>query len=249
MDEKKFRLLLPAEEGNMILAREVGGGFAQLLDAPPAQVDDIKTALTEACNNSILHGYGGRSGTLSISGVCSEHALEFSVIDFGEGLSAASDNKGLGFGLPLIAAVSDEYEVKGGSEGGTKVRMAFGMNSAPTALGPDSDPGIPENTDSIVLEASLPGLTRRLAVAVGAAADLTVDRLSDLEVAMDLAEQQLSGTDAILAIRAGEDMRLELGPVTEPGEFELETFSRIGIAATWDRERNSLTISIVPRDV
>lgn len=252
MTDSNFSLLLPAEEGNLILVREVGGGFAELLGAPAPLIDDIKTALTEACSNSILHGYPSRPGSVLISGIGDPKALEFAVTDFGEGLSAVSSNKGLGFGLPLIAALADEFEVKGGLDGGARVRMSFPLDSLPAELRPDSEPDRCGIAESILLETPAADLAKRLAIAVGAASDLDVDRLSDLEMAMDLASRLLIDEEVVsLQISELDDSTtMTIGPFSDSlNERDLEPLDRLGIGVDRQDESDSITLSISPSSV
>ena len=53
------------------------------------------------------------------------NALTIHAIDAGLGISGARDSQGLGLGIPLIAALTDDVSFEPLSEGGTDVRMTF----------------------------------------------------------------------------------------------------------------------------
>jgi serine/threonine-protein kinase RsbW len=115
-------------------------------------------AVTEACTNVVVHAYEGE-GVLEVEMIADEEGLTIVVRDHGLGIHprpAGSGAPALGLGLPLIAALSDAFELRGSAGMGTEVRMTFAYtrdrDPADThpvtgAIGPDGrwDPAGPGN--------------------------------------------------------------------------------------------------------
>ncbi len=106
---------------------------------PTQRVDDLKTVVTEACNNVVLHAYpGAEEGPLEVTASASDDAIEIEVQDQGSGFQPSSgvgDELSLGLGLPLIAALSDSFEISGAAGKGTRMRMRFELAAAAVANG------------------------------------------------------------------------------------------------------------------
>src|SRR5918992_627110 len=57
--DSDIRLTLPARPENVAVVRHVLGALAEALALPPALVDDVRLAVTEACTNVVRHAYEG----------------------------------------------------------------------------------------------------------------------------------------------------------------------------------------------
>ena len=70
----------------------------------PELLDDLKTAVSEACNNVVMHAYDGVTGPLAVLLYVDLDAIEVLVRDQGSGipLSAPSDDRMQGAGVPII---------------------------------------------------------------------------------------------------------------------------------------------------
>jgi anti-sigma regulatory factor (Ser/Thr protein kinase) len=96
---------------------------------------DMKMAVTEACTNVVVHAYEDE-GMLEVEMIAGEDGLTIVVRDYGSGVQprpARTEPAALGLGLPLIAALSDAFELRGSAGTGTEVRMTFSYTR-------DSDP-------------------------------------------------------------------------------------------------------------
>ena len=51
----------------LTLVRGVLGALSETLSLDPELLDDLKTAISEACNNVVVHAYGGEPGPLEVS--------------------------------------------------------------------------------------------------------------------------------------------------------------------------------------
>jgi anti-sigma regulatory factor (Ser/Thr protein kinase) len=65
-NEPNVRLKLSNRPENVALVRAVLAGVAEAIDLDAEQLDDIRTAVTEACNNAVLHAYAGGEGPLEV---------------------------------------------------------------------------------------------------------------------------------------------------------------------------------------
>jgi len=76
----------------------------------------------------VVHAYDEDAGMLEVEMLADETGLTIVVRDHGAGIQprpARSEPPALGLGLPLIAALSDAFELKGSAGQGTEVRMTF----------------------------------------------------------------------------------------------------------------------------
>ena len=85
--------------------------------------------VTEACNNVVLHAYEDELGAAGGDGRAPlRRELEVQVADQGQGFRprANEGDASLGLGLPLIAALSDSFEISGGAGHGSRTTIRFG---------------------------------------------------------------------------------------------------------------------------
>ena len=171
-------------------------GLGELLAFDAALLDDLKTAVSEACNNVVLHAYGGEPGPLVLDLKITREGIEVMVRDEGSGIRqpASSDDR-MGVGLAVISALADRAEFVSTSEGGTEVRMSFTGRRAATKL---LDRQAGETLEDPVLRLSgdvvatlspvtlLTAVLGRVARALAAGAHFSLDSFSDLYLVTDL---------------------------------------------------------------
>lgn len=120
---------LPAKPEGVGVVRQALVGVADGLALDGSVLSDAKMAVTEACTNAVVHAYeDGQEGRLEVQMYADDVALTVIVKDTGSGIQPRPTRNAataLGLGLPLIAALSDQFEVRGGPGTGTEVRMAF----------------------------------------------------------------------------------------------------------------------------
>jgi serine/threonine-protein kinase RsbW len=125
----EVKLSLPARAEGVGVVRQALAGVADALVVDAAVLADMKMAVTEACTNVVVHAYDEHvEGMLEVEMMADKAALTIVVRDQGTGIErrpARRDAPALGLGLPLIAALSDTFELRGGAEAGTEVRMTF----------------------------------------------------------------------------------------------------------------------------
>ncbi len=251
----EVRLLLPALPANVALVRQALAGLTDALGVEPARAADMKIALTEACTNVVVHAYGERSGPLEVTMVVEHGRLVLGVRDRGGGLHplpGRDEGAPLGFGLALIASLSDELGLVGGKHG-TELRMAFALaegRAPPLAVQPSSEPDPP--SDEIVLQLRPPERTSlvlgRVISLVAARADFSIDRLSDAQIVSDAiagaATAQLA--DAALSVAIDEHdsgFDLVVGPFAPGGAQRLVDDTELpGLGSLLERLTDTLAV-------
>jgi anti-sigma regulatory factor (Ser/Thr protein kinase) len=133
----RVRLELESVPESVQLVRSVIRTLATTAELERSLLDDLNTAVSEACNNVVLHAYPlGSSGPLTFSMVVRGDQVEAIVRDRGCGMRRVSiRNRGLGMGVVVISALADHTEFKTDDGIGTEVRMKFRRPTpAPTVL-------------------------------------------------------------------------------------------------------------------
>ena len=131
---------IPSELGFEKVAMSTAAGMAQLMGFSSDRIEDLKTAVAEACINAIEHG-NRHDDTLRVGVELSttESALEVRVSDEGSGLAEAPDEPDIhrkmsgeehtrGMGMFLIQALVDEAEWHQGPPGKSYVRLVIRLN-------------------------------------------------------------------------------------------------------------------------
>lgn len=125
----EVRLTMPARPEGVGVVRQALAGMADALDFDAAVLADMKMAVSEACTNVVVHAYDDEGvGILEVEMSADETGLTVVVRDHGAGIQPRPARHGapaLGLGLPLIAALSDSFELRGSAGTGTEVRMSF----------------------------------------------------------------------------------------------------------------------------
>ena len=129
MEAAAVRLELPARPENVAVVRQAVAGVASVLGVDDPVLADMKMAVSEACANVVMHAYDHDRGTIEVEMQPGLAALTVIVRDYGHGVRPRldPDSSNLGLGLPLMAALSDEFEVRNNDTTGTEVRMAFNL--------------------------------------------------------------------------------------------------------------------------
>lgn len=130
------RLTIPAKPEYITLVRLALSGLSRFRPIDEEALGDLKLAVTEACTNSVRHGYEDGEGTVEIVYELRPDRLVVEVADDGPGFDAAGDRRspeGLaegGLGIEIIKAVSDEFESgRRTTGGGSRLRFAKLLNA------------------------------------------------------------------------------------------------------------------------
>jgi serine/threonine-protein kinase RsbW len=178
---RELRLTLPATADNVIVVRQAVAGVGEALGLSGSRIADLKTVVSEACNNVVLHAYEGEPGPLEVVAEPRSGELEVQVSDQGKGFRprANEGESSLGLGLPLIAALSDSFEISGGAGHGSRTTIRFGYTPPQFSDNGDSAE-TPEGLEIAITAGEMvkPVLARVIG-ALAARAELSVDRLAD----------------------------------------------------------------------
>jgi serine/threonine-protein kinase RsbW len=125
------RLTIPAKPEYISLVRLALSGISRLRPLSDETLGDLKLAVTEACSNSVRHGYGEKGeGVVEVVYELQPDRLVVEVVDDGPGFDAdgaRSNEEDLaegGLGIEIIKAVSDEFEAgRRGNGAGSRLRF------------------------------------------------------------------------------------------------------------------------------
>lgn len=132
--ENEMRLEFPSKSSNEAFARVAVAAFASQLDPTLEEIADIKTAVSEAVTNSIIHGYEGKKGYIKIFAGIKGNTIEIEVIDEGKGIedvelarqplyTSKPELERSGLGFTIMENFMDDLEVESTPGKGTRVRM------------------------------------------------------------------------------------------------------------------------------
>ncbi len=132
--ENKVKIILEAKSVNEGFARVAAAAFAAQLDPTVEELADIKTAVSEAVTNAIIHGYEGRSGKVCLEMECKGSLLTFIIRDKGRGIADVEkamrplytskphlERSGMGF--TVMESFMDSLAVSSRLDEGTRVVM------------------------------------------------------------------------------------------------------------------------------
>jgi serine/threonine-protein kinase RsbW len=225
------RLHLSNRAENVLVVREALTGVAEAIGLGGSDLSDIRTAVTEACNNVVLHAYGGQEGPLEVEVKVAASSLEVVVRDRGVGIAAGTASAGVepGIGLPVIEALAHSVAfVETPGSGGTEVRMAFATGAARGLQAPTRDgfepPAFAEidhattATISIAPTALARAVIPRLLCVLAARAQFSTDRISDSQLVADAlvahAGGSIMGSYLSMAVNVEpRDLELRVGPL------------------------------------
>jgi serine/threonine-protein kinase RsbW len=241
-DWPTVRLDLDSRPETLTLVRGALGGVADQLALDPELLDDLKTAVSEACNNVVMHAYDDDlPGPLEVCLYARNRGIEVIIRDEGVGIPsvAPSDDRLQGVGLPVIRALTQRAEFRPMPAGGTEVRMLFAGERDGTQLFREPPAATPEqgwadglSGDAVVSLSPVNfvgGVLGRLARALAAKARFSLDRFSDVYLV----------TDAIAAhaARSAEGERISFGISTDVRRLELTIGPFRDGTSEWINER------------
>jgi serine/threonine-protein kinase RsbW len=225
--DTELQLELPARAENVMVVRQALAGLGEALGLPGQRVDDVKTVVTEACNNVVVHAYDeGQEGPMIVTATTDEDRVSIAVSDRGRGFQPRASEEGtstLGIGLPLIASLSDSFEISGGAGSGTMTVAHFALR--PTENG--AAPAAPSAASGELELAIAPGevvrpVLARVIGALAARAQFSVDRLSDTVLLGDAVSAHpgddfTAGRIEVAITDAGGSLGIRVGPLVEGG--------------------------------
>lgn len=130
----EMKLEFSSNSENESFARTVVSAFVARLDPTLEELADVKTAVSEAVTNAIIHGYEKQKGMVRIYGKIEDNTVYLEISDEGEGISDIAqameplytskpelDRSGMGFAF--MEAFMDDLQVESEHGKGTVVKM------------------------------------------------------------------------------------------------------------------------------
>ena len=132
--QNEMHLKVPALSVNEAFVRSTVAAFCYPLNPTLEEINDLKTAISEAVTNCVVHGYEGKGGDIEIwAGITATEAY-VTVRDFGVGIpdvnkalqpffttKPAEERSGMGF--TVMQAFMDDLQVESAKGNGTTVKM------------------------------------------------------------------------------------------------------------------------------
>ena len=130
----KMQLEILSKSSNEAFARITVAAFAAQLDPTIEEISDIKTAVSEAVTNSIIHGYENKDGIIKIVAYLFENSIRIEISDQGKGIediniareplyTTKPDLERSGMGFTIMDSFMDELKIESVVGMGTKITM------------------------------------------------------------------------------------------------------------------------------
>lgn len=131
-----FKMQLQAIGENEAFARNVVASFAVVCSPNLEELNDLKTAVSEAVTNVVVHAYDNNEGILEI--YCEvderENSITVSITDYGKGIddveqaleplfTTKADEERSGMGFTIMQSFMDEMTLRSTPQNGTSVSM------------------------------------------------------------------------------------------------------------------------------
>ena len=141
MLDNKISIELMSKSQNEGFARVAIAAFVSQLDPTLEELSDVKTAISEAVTNSIIHGYENKNeGIIRIEAMIQENEVTITVEDFGVGIkdveqareplyTSKPELEGSGLGFTVMESFMNSLEVVSNEGKGTKIIMKKKFNS------------------------------------------------------------------------------------------------------------------------
>jgi len=140
LDEQSIEISIPNKLGHERIAMACSASFAKIVGFRPERIEDLKTAVAEACINAMEHGNkNDPSARVVITMHYNDHIFSVSVMDQGKGMANSNESyeepdielkiqqlqTPRGLGIFLIKQLVDEVEFNQTTDEGHMVRMVF----------------------------------------------------------------------------------------------------------------------------
>ena len=132
--ENQVLLEFPSRSANEGFARTAAACFAAQLDPTLEEINDVKTAVSEAVTNAIVHAYPDTLGKISMKlRIRADHTLEVVIRDWGVGIAdveqartplfTTGGQERSGMGFTIMESFMDQLRVRSVPGKGTTVTM------------------------------------------------------------------------------------------------------------------------------
>ena len=132
--DNEMELNFLSKSNNEAFARITVAAFAAQLDPTIEELADIKTAVSEAVTNSIIHGYEDTEGIVKVKATLLDNVIEIEISDNGKGIedielarkplyTTKGNLERSGMGFTFMERFMDEVEIHSVVGIGTKITM------------------------------------------------------------------------------------------------------------------------------
>ncbi len=132
--DNEMKLEFTSKTSNEAFARITVAAFVSQLDPTIDELSDIKTAVSEAVTNSIIHGYEDEEGIVRIVAKLFGNSIEIEISDNGKGIKNVEEAmkplytskpnlERSGMGFTIMESFMDDIKVESAIGLGTKVTM------------------------------------------------------------------------------------------------------------------------------
>lgn len=139
--DNEMKLEFLSKSQNESFARSVVAAFVAQLDPTIEELTEVKTAVSEAVTNAIIHGYGCGTGNVIIVSRIIDKTVEIEVRDSGAGIAdielarqplytSKPELERSGMGFTVMETFMDKVEVESLTGSGTIIRMTKTMKTA-----------------------------------------------------------------------------------------------------------------------
>ncbi len=133
--KNEMKMEFASKSANEAFARIAVAAFASQLDPTIEEIADIKTAVSEAVTNSIIHAYPNKDGIVKLKALLFEDEIEIEISDTGTGIenieeareplyTTKSNLERSGMGFTIMENFMDELKVESILGLGTKITMS-----------------------------------------------------------------------------------------------------------------------------
>ncbi len=141
LDERTVEVSLPNRMGYERIARDCSASFARIVGFASERIEDLKTAVAEACINAMEHGNKGRPDTRVLVAInFDDDIFSIFVKDEGDGISELPKDTAIiqkiekleppkGLGIYLIKQLVDQVEFNDMTRGNHAVRMVIKLTN------------------------------------------------------------------------------------------------------------------------
>lgn len=134
INENEMKLEFLSKSNNEAFARITVAAFVSSLDPTIEEISDIKTAVSEAVTNSIVHGYEDRLGIINVKCKIVDREVTIEIADNGKGIeniemakqplyTSKPNLERSGMGFTIMESFMDDLKVESVLGLGTKVTM------------------------------------------------------------------------------------------------------------------------------
>ena len=144
MNEMRLKFLSRSE--NEVFARNAVAAFALSMNPSLDELSDVKTAVSEAVTNCIVHGYRGTEGWITLVCRSDGNRLHIEISDEGRGIedvgkalepffTTLEDEERSGMGFTIMQTFMSDFSVSSAAGKGTKVTMCKHFSSGARDVG------------------------------------------------------------------------------------------------------------------